>query len=65
MLSFWSKTDIITAYGCKSCQQFERRVAKEVLDKIGWSEGKQFFTPNQVRILFETLGKPLEKAEIR
>lgn len=65
MLSFWSKTDIVTAYGCQSCQQFERRVGRDVLERIGWKAGKQFFSPNQVRILFEAIGKPLEKAEIR
>lgn len=65
MLSFWSKTDIITAYGCKTCQQFERRIPKDVLEKIGWQEGKQFFTPNQLRALFEAIGKPLENREIR
>ncbi|WP_428658931.1 hypothetical protein [Runella sp.] len=65
MNSFWSKTDIVESYGCKQLKQFERRVPKEVLEKIGWKKGNQFFTPNQLRILFEAIGKPLEKAEIR
>jgi hypothetical protein len=65
MISLWSKTDIITAYGCKQLKQFEKRVPREVLDRIGWKKGNQFFTPNQLRILFESIGKPLENAEIR
>lgn len=65
MQSFWNKTDVFTAYGCKSGQQFERRVGAERLALIGWEKGNQFFTPNELRKIFEVLGEPLNKAEIR
>lgn len=65
MQSFWNKTDVFTAYGCKSGQQFERRVGAERLKEIGWTKGNQFFTPNQLRKIFEVLGEPLNKEEIK
>lgn len=65
MQSFWNKTDVFTAYGCKSGQQFERRVGAERLALIGWGKGNQFFTPNELRKIFEVLGEPLNQAEIR
>lgn len=65
MESLWSKTDIITAYGCGSCKEFERRVPRHVLIQIGWGKGRQFFTPNAIRLLFNLIGKPLEKAELK
>lgn len=63
--SIWNKTDVFTAYGCSSAKQFECRVGAERLTLIGWEKGKQFFTPKQIRNIFEVLGEPLNKAEIR
>jgi hypothetical protein len=65
MESIWNKTDVFTTYGCTSAKQFECRIGKDLLIEIGWGKGKQFFTPKQVRHIFEVLGEPLNKSEIR
>ena len=65
MESIWNKTDVFTAYGCTSAKQFECRIGTEQLNEIGWRKGKQFFTPKQIRHIFEVLGEPLYKGQIR
>lgn len=65
MESIWNKTDVFTAYGCTSAKQFECRTGAERLALIEWGKGKQFFTPKQIRKIFEVLGEPLQKAELR
>ncbi|AYQ31966.1 hypothetical protein [Runella sp. SP2] len=65
MESIWNKTDVFTAYGCTSAKQFECRIGSERLALIGWGKGKQFFTPKEIRKIFEVLGEPLQKAELR
>jgi hypothetical protein len=62
-MDFLSKADLTSSYGCQHPSQFARLIGKAGQKILDWKDGKQRFTPKQVRRLHQLIGKPLSKEE--